>query len=610
MRHPVQWATLVAAIVGAALPLAGGEARPAYQSPYAVAISPDGARLYVSHHTAGAVSVVDPAAGKVIAKVEVGGEPAGLALSPDGKLLYVANAQDGSVAVVDAASPRVLRKIATGNSAFGLELARDGKTLYVCDRFLNRVNVVDTAKGKVVHRLSVTREPLFCALEPDGKTLYVSNLLPLGPSTDPGNAAVVDIYDAQSHKHLGELKLPAGGTGVNQIACSPDGRWAYVVHVLARFNIPPTQLERGWVNNSAVTVIDLQARKVVCSLLLDEVSQGSANPFAAVIAPDGKTLAVSFFGVHELALVDLERMHAALAKEKPERLPQLANELSLLRRWDAVRRCTTGGRGPRGVAVGPKGTTLYVANYYSDNIGVVDVASCRPRGTIAIGPKADPDVLRRGEMLFNDATICFQRWQSCASCHPDARVDGLNWDLLNDGIGNPKNARTMLDSHRTPPAMATGVRESAEAAVRSGLRYILFHMVDEAEAKPIDAYLKSLAPRPSPHRNPDGSLTPAARRGKQLFESSGVGCATCHTGELYTDLKAHDVGTRGPLDRRDAFDNPALRELWRTGPYLHDGRAVSLLDLLTTHNKADRHGRTSRLSKKQLADLVAFLLSL
>ena len=53
----------------------------------------------------------------------------------------------------------------------------------------------------------------------------------------------------------------------------------------------------------------------------------------------------------------------------------------------------------------------------------------------------DPEMTeeRRGEMLFNDATLCFQRWQSCSSCHPDARADGLNWDLINDGIGNPKN---------------------------------------------------------------------------------------------------------------------------------------------------------------------------
>ena len=606
----MQRAVCLIAVLSAAASLRGGEARPTYQSPYAVVASADGSRLYVSHHTAGVVSVVDPAARKMVGSVQVGGSPAGLALSPDGKALYVANADDGAVAVVDVASRQVTARLDGGRSAYGLELSRDGSRLFVCDRFLNRVNVVDTATRKTVRRLAVTREPLFASLEPDGATLYVANLLPLGPATDPDNAAVVDLYDARALTHLGELRLPSGATGVHQVACSPTGRYAYVVHVVARFNIPPTQLERGWVNNSGLTIIDTRRRRILATVLLDHVSQGSANPFAAAVTPDGATLAVSFAGTHELALIDLRRLHEALAAEPPERLPQLTNELSLLRRYDCIRRLPTGGRGPRGIALDPKGKTLYVANTYSDTLSVVDIGRGRLEATIALGPRVEPDAVRRGEMLFHDATICFQHWQSCATCHPDARVDGLNWDLLNDGIGNPKNARTMLDTHRTPPVMASGVRDTAEVAVRSGLRHILFHEVDEREAKPIDAYLKALTPRPSPYRNRDGSLTRAAKRGEKLFHSAKTRCATCHGGQLYTDLKLHDVGTRGPLDRRDAFDNPSLLEAWRTGPYLHDGRAVTLRDVLTTCNKGGRHGRTSHLSPKQIDDLVAFLLSL
>jgi cytochrome c peroxidase len=49
------------------------------------------------------------------------------------------------------------------------------------------------------------------------------------------------------------------------------------------------------------------------------------------------------------------------------------------------------------------------------------------------------------ERLFHDATIGHQSWQSCASCHPDGRAGGLNWDLLNDGIGNPKNTKSVFE---------------------------------------------------------------------------------------------------------------------------------------------------------------------
>jgi len=584
------------------------QSRPVYQSPYALVMAPDGRRLYVSHHTSGIVSAVDLASGKLAWKAQVGGSPAGLALSTDHATLYSAESASGAVAAIDARSGRVSGRIAAGRSAYGLAAAP--KQLFVCDRFLNRVLAVDPAARKVTATLEATREPLFCTLTPDGATLLVANMLPLGPSLDPDNAAVIDIFDAAAHKRLASLKLPSGGTDVHQIAVSPDGKFAYVVHVVARFNVPPTQLERGWVNNAGLTIIDVAKRRVLTTVLLDEASRGYALPFGLAFSPDAKTLAVSFFGTHELALLDLEGLHESLAAEPADRLPQLINELSLLARYGVARRTPTGGRGPRGVAFGPEGKTLYVANTYSDSIGVVDVARARLQGTIPVGPPVEPDAIRRGEMLFNDATLCFQFWQSCSSCHPEARVDGLNWDLLNDGMGNPKNARSMLDSHLTPPVMASGVRAKMEVAVRSGLRYILFHAIDEAEAKPIDAYLRALEPRPSPYRKPDGSLTPAAARGQKLFSDPGIGCIGCHSGPLHTDLKLHDVGTRGQFDRRDKFDNPALRELWRTGPYLHDGRAVTLRDVLTTFNKGDRHGRTSHLKKEQIDDLVAYLLSL
>ena len=59
-----------------------------------------------------------------------------------------------------------------------------------------------------------------------------------------------------------------------------------------------------------------------------------------------------------------------------------------------------------------------------------------------------------------------------------------------------------------------------------------------------------------------------------------------------------------------AFDTPSLRGVWHTAPYLHDGSAPTLRDVVVTHNPTDRHGHTSHLSEVELQDLVAFLLSL
>jgi cytochrome c peroxidase len=270
------------------------------------------------------------------------------------------------------------------------------------------------------------------------------------------------------------------------------------------------------------------------------------------------------------------------------------------------RRCKLPGNGPRSVAV--VGTEAFVAEYFSDTVAVVDLANETPARTIALGPTPILTPHRRGEMLFHDATICFQQWQSCASCHPDGRVDALNWDLMNDNVGNPKNTKSMLLAHATPPAMATGVRGTAEHAVRSGISSILFANRPNEESAAMDAYLRSLEPVPSPHLV-DGRLSPAAERGRDLFYSKRVRCDRCHPQPLYTDLRSHNVGSRGTTEYTDRFDTPTLVEVWRTAPYLHDGRYATMKEVFVEGEHGLRNVREP-LSDQEIDDLVEFVLSL
>jgi cytochrome c peroxidase len=111
--------------------------------------------------------------------------------------------------------------------------------------------------------------------------------------------------------------------------------------------------------------------------------------------------------------------------------------------------------------------------------------------------------------------------------------------------------------------------------------------------------------------------------GRALFEDPAVGCADCHP-EGGTDHGwepdgspvVHDVGTLtpdsghrlgGPLD---GLDTPSLRGVWASPPYLHDGSARTLLDVLTTANPEDAHGTTSHLDEGELDALVDYLESL
>jgi cytochrome c peroxidase len=155
--------------------------------------------------------------------------------------------------------------------------------------------------------------------------------------------------------------------------------------------------------------------------------------------------------------------------------------------------------------------------------------------------------------------------------------------------------------------MISGVRGDAETAVRAGIRFIQFAVRPEEDAEAIDAYLRALRPVPSPWLE-NGELSEAAKRGRDAYDRAG--CAACHSGPFYTDLHPYDVGTGTGREEGMAYDTPTLIEVWRTAPYLHDGRSATMEDVLTTHNPEDQHGKTSGLTPEELRDLAAYVNSL
>ncbi len=267
------------------------------------------------------------------------------------------------------------------------------------------------------------------------------------------------------------------------------------------------------------------------------------------------------------------------------------------------------GNGPRPLLAYQQG--IFVAQYFSDDLTFIDFSNglqAMKTQNLAMNPSMKITQEREGEIFFNDASHCFQQWQSCNACHPDAgRVDGLNWDLLNDGIGNPKNVKSLLFAHFTPPTTITGCRANAEVSVRAGVRHSQFAEATEAQYNAVDAYLKSLKPEPSPYLV-NGELSPAAKRGERIYKSPTRGaCSVCHNGPHLTDMKMHDMKNAGPADRTSTWDTPTLLEVWRTAPYLHDGRSTTIKDVFTKENHADV---SDRLSAEQIDDLVEYVLSL
>lgn len=610
--------------------------------PGAVEASRDGKSLFVACVDANQVRMVDVASGKVGATIPMPATPTGLILSPDGAKLYVTCAAPRStVAVIDVARKEVTGQLPAGHTATGGAVSPDGKTLYVCNRFDNDVSVIDLESGKETARVAVTREPVGAACTPDGSAVFLINLLPLDRADSYQVATELTVINTADGSTK-QIRLPNGSSSVLGLCISPDGRYVYATHVLARYQMPTTQLERGWMNTNALSVIDAVKQELINTVLLDDVDLGAANPAGVTTTADGSLICVAHSGTHELSVIDAAGLLAKLAVV-PEEAPEgdapgrrayaaasqsdVPNDLAFL--VGLRERIPLEGNSARDVAV--IGERAFATMYFTDNLSVAPLPKITkevgdiklgqivetlemPLGakasSIALGPEPKLTPERRGQMLFGDAALCFQHWQSCTSCHPDARVDGLNWDLLNDGLGNPKNVRSMLLAHRTPPAMSLGVRSTAEGAVRAGITHIQFAVRPEEDAQAIDAYLKSLEPVPSPHLE-GGKLSASAERGKKLFFQPEIGCAKCHPEPLYTDLKSHNVGSRGKYDRNDAFDTPTLIECWRTAPYMHDGHWLTIKELLTEgkHGRA-AGGKVDQLTEQQIDDLVEFVLSL
>jgi DNA-binding beta-propeller fold protein YncE/mono/diheme cytochrome c family protein len=592
-------------------------------SPTALAASPDGQYLYVACATARQVLVFNTGQRQAAKRFALPGAPSGLALSPDGTRLFVTCAAPTSqVCILDAASGKVLRTLAAGHTALSPGLSPDGKTLFVCNRFNDSVSAFDLRGGQNEVRIPVAREPVSAALTRDGRILLVANHLPRGRSDVPYVAATVSVIDVAQHKVLKELHLPNGSINLRQICTSPDGKYACLAQTVGRFQVPVTHLARGWVNTSALTLIDLTSLELLNTVLLDDPDRGAANPWGVAWPSDGRWLCVTHAGTHELSVIDfpalLKKLTALPATPPPPSvknsyvsslsIADVPNDLSFL--YGLRHRVRLNGLGPRSLVIA--GNRAFVAGYFSDSLDIVDLSAATPAAVVVeLNPGQQMTTLRRGEMYFSDATICFQGWQSCASCHDeDARVDGLNWDLLNDGIGTPKDTKSLVLSHQTPPVMSLGVRATAEIAVRNGIANSLATSLPEEVPAAMDEWIKSLKPAPSPHLV-NGRVSEAARRGEKLFQSPATGCANCHEPELFTDLHAYNVGTENPFDKEDKeFDTPTLRELWRTSPYLHDGSAATIRDVLTTRNPKDEHGKTSQLTARQIDDLAEYLLSL
>lgn len=219
----------------------------------------------------------------------------------------------------------------------------------------------------------------------------------------------------------------------------------------------------------------------------------------------------------------------------------------------------------------------------------------RPGGTPQRLDLKQPSRYDAGHALFHLTTSA---GLACASCHAEAGDDGHTWTFEKIGPRRTQYLRggilgtepfhwngDMLDFSMLVNEVFMGRMAGPQTSPEHG----------QAMARWIDR---------QPALHAEVADAAAAERGKALFESTELGCGTCHSGVRLSNLESADVGTGGTLQV------PSLRAVSFRAPFMHNGCAPTLTDRFGFCGGGDKHGHTSQLDTNQVKDLVSYLESL
>lgn len=123
-------------------------------------VSPDGKEIWAANAQDGTISIVDTAARKVIATLEVSVNGANrLKFTPDGKLVFVSTLGGPELTILDAATRKVVKRVKVGSGAAGIQMKPDGSRVYVACTPDDYVAVVDLKTLEVTDHIDAGKQP-------------------------------------------------------------------------------------------------------------------------------------------------------------------------------------------------------------------------------------------------------------------------------------------------------------------------------------------------------------------------------------------------------------------------------------------------------------------
>lgn len=619
-------------------------------------------RVFSVNSDAGTVSILDANLDAKIGEVAVGSDPVRLARAGD--LLFVTVRGTGEVVALrqDGDDLSELARISVGSDPYGVVADESGSRVFVAVGLSGEVVEISAESLQIVNRFGgIPGQPRWVALHPSARTLYVGSAFG-GTWTDIDlESGDVNVHEAPGRDRFiftdtgdGTEAVPMSARITGDLTVSPFGDTVaipmlYVDNTTSVDGEDTGPMDTGGYSsgpgvgrtNPTVLLVDTsgsgapdlaRTRTIFSQAVRSRVNQGDLDTqnvrsylSSLTFSPDGLMVLGTMEGSEAIVAVPLNiDQDGGRGRNDIEMFDEfgMTNDPNFDFRGQFAVSTDAGPRGVIFVSRDRAAVDTWLDRSVSsvpvddlqmqirervlrnDMFGGVDLQLSTEGGVESADLAVDASV-DHGRRLFFSATdgsmAAHSGGISCATCHFDGRNDGLTWTFAQGQLQTPSLAGEvsatepvtwMSSTDEQPISVAMEVRLTSRNRMGgSG--------ADVGQSQAVADYI-DFTPYP---KVAAGDLdVDAVARGREIFHGSAE-CSSCHFGEQYTDSQTYAMAGL------DSVRTPTLRGVAATGPYLHDGRAESLDDVVTIAESVSM-GKTNHLSASEKADLVAFLKSL
>ncbi|MHC1772282.1 MAG: beta-propeller fold lactonase family protein [Flexilinea sp.] len=362
-----------------------------------ISSSPDGKQIYVTQgcslfgappstwcHAPNLFTIIDSDKFEVVSSLPVGDGPRYIAVTPDGEKAYIANQWSDDTTVINLNTKQVKTTLDVGADRSAIAITPNGKKAYITlpgsykgFQFNNRVAVIDIEKDVELEQIEVHIEPLTIAIDPDGTRAYV----PDGNANGSGRSEV-HVIDTINDVYLRPIILrKAASVMPTAIDITPDGK--------TLFAVSEGGLENS-VRHTHLLVIDTASRTIISTL--DLQSRGvkvSKDGTKVYVFCEKELVILNSSNFEIIQSIDLSALNSdnvgdqeafrivLNGSENTAYLLGIGNEIIVV----DMTKGEISAKIPftdqpihvtRGLALNPDGTKLFVSDYHSMTVAVID----------------------------------------------------------------------------------------------------------------------------------------------------------------------------------------------------------------------------------------------